>query len=642
MLIGPEEDPYNEADEWEPAADLRPLSISRGGGSAGLPRCEFAVDLAAAGTLIVDGQVPRDYSRTVAVWLDRGPDPDDDDGGRLYEPVFFGEIVRQDLAFGSAPDDARVLARMTERQVSGPLAGPLTPTAAGPGPSYALSLAELPGWPLEFNPRIEGTVVGNRYADALPHPDDASLDLHAWQDPGTDSRGEDLGDADAGYFGPAPESWTHEGAVAAACRLLNPDERCVDNPDEPTADPDPDGDGVYDGLPELADVTLPPGTYLPGVLDALLRPYGLDWTVDLSADPGPTPAGEPPAMTREIRVYRHGRGPERTVSMPRPRIPGETPTPLTAENSTAAEARVSVDVGEPYTAVTVYGAARETESLIVLERGWPVEDDGLSTSAPGADAWRLWVANEDGRYCGSREGGPAEVPDAPPDWSGFGVTIARRRRLGDRLTVDADGRRLPPELFFRAAPSQGWYPAPPSWTWSILPHRAGVRFSGDVPPQELVAAGDGAGLAVLAGVVGDELVSADAGPSGRSPAAGERRFFARAPHRFRDDRRDASHLEADGRVPGVFEPRDDAAAAQSYADELLRQLEPAAMDLSVQLVGLQTTHVIGDLLTEIEGRGVSLDRSSAADDRRRYAQVVGLRWSPEDLTTDLQTRPSPG
>ena len=635
---------------WEPAPDLLPVAFSRGSGSAGLPSCTFAVDLAAARTLIVDAEVPTQWGRAVEVWLDRGPDPDDDRGRRVYEPAFFGELLRQDLSFGGEADEVVVTAALTPRMFGGPLAGPLVPDPLLPGPFAGVGASLLTGWPLEYNPRIDGISRPNRYFEEVRHPDGPDgedLLLHPWQDPGTDSGGEP-GDDDRGWYGPAAEEWDHRDAVVSLCRLLNPAEEYIENPDR-TGEGEGDGRDrdPFTDLPALADVTVRPGAYLSAALDALLHPYGLDWTIDLEAagDGEPSPPGEPPAMRRSVRVYRRGRGPEKKLRMQRPARPGRPAQPLSAAATTAANVRLSVDVGSPYTVVTVRGAADRTEAAVPLFRGWPEGGDGLTTAPPGSPAWREWVANEDGAYCGTRAGGPGEVPDEPPDWSDYGVTLPRRRRLGDRLTAGPDGRPLPPELFFRGDPPAPWSPVPPGWTWELLDDRVGVRFVGDAPPPELVALGDGAELLIVGTVVGDERIAATAGPSGRSPAAGERELVVESAHRFGRRRLDygGTGLGTAGALrPGSFVPGDDADAIETFAGEVLRAEEAARVDAAAELVGLRGGYAVGDLLIEVAGRGVSLDRSTVADDRRRYAQVTAVAYDVPAAVTRLELRPSPG
>ncbi|MFH5806335.1 hypothetical protein [Alienimonas sp. DA493] len=608
---------------WEIAPALRPVRIAQGSGASGLPYCEFSVDLAEAGSLVVDEAAPVGFGRAVEVWLDNGPAGA---GVRNYVPVFAGEIVSQTTRFGSAPDERILRAALLPERFGEALRGPLVvlPPASGASPGDPPPVVVMEGWHLEYNPEIAGQIEPNRHDAKVDHPDDGSVSLAPWRDPGTT-----IPDSDA-------EKWEPRSAVRSLIDLVGSGtdapwvvrEETEPNPDPlATSDPDPASDDpVYGGLPELADVRIPPGTYPPQALDAILHPLGLDWTVDLEpASTDPSPTDEPPALTLRLRVYRRGRGEVRVLKMQRPE--GDA---LDLSLTDAGEFEQTLDLAAPPNVVVVRGAPRETEIDVRLYPGWE----------PGAaEAGRLWIANEDGAYTGTRDGAPEGPVPEPPDWAGIGVTVPRRRRLGDRLARDDDGRRLPPALYWRADDAGTWTEVPPSWTWAVLEDRIGVRFEGDEPPSNLLAT-PAPQLAIVGAVVGDERIEARVGPTGRGPAAREKVLDLDASHRFRWEETLSGGFDFVLPTESV-PPTALVEEIEAFATKVLREEEPAAADLAVTLPGLRTDYAVGDLLDSVEGRNIALSRTSAGDAR---PQITGFDWRPREseLVTFLEIRQTGG
>src|SRR5690606_4368716 len=99
--------------------------------------------------------------------------------------------------------------------------------------------------------------------------------------------------------------------------------------------------------------------------------------------------------------------------------------------------------------------------------------------------------------------------------STFGILYDKRRRAEDCLTFGTDMFRQPPRLEWSDDGGTTWQPVPDDgWQWSLLETQLGIRFQGNTPPQELMAAGDNARVRLCCTVVGDECIEGKAAAEG--------------------------------------------------------------------------------------------------------------------------------
>lgn len=72
--------------------------------------------------------------------------------------------------------------------------------------------------------------------------------------------------------------------------------------------------------------------------------------------------------------------------------------------------------------------------------------------------------------------------------------------------------------------------------------------------------------------------------------------------------------------------RDDAVGIEDYAEEIRDRNNGAELDCEISMPGIHTGYYeIGDLITEIKGRSVSLNAASADDPTPRYPQITEIR-----------------
>lgn len=599
--------PIDRENPLHAAPHLIPLSIQRGlgfGGGDRLDHATFDYNLAMTGESIVNITTPfAGYARQVEIHWEQGEG--------VYTPVFWGDLTRQDLGVGR---DAHVS-----------LTAAVYPYHFGVRVSgqvvYDVLAADyqLLSEPIEFNPEIDGIIQGNMSSRTTAHGS------RYWGDP------ESFRTAKAQtYQGATLSKWTIEEAVKALCWGCNASEEFIKNPTTfpasmATAEP-------------LYNVVFDPDEYLPFYLDQLLHPLGYDWGIELAVESG--------ATVRRIKIIDVGSGPLKTLKQ---QAPGETLNLESVGSYTDTEEwRVSWDIGGAINEVMVRGGHKQFEGTFELYRGWDETGDAYSASSLAMDdpssnyagngnVWRRWVANEAGDYCGTRTT-VAPIPSAPPDWSALGVLVDRRRRFENPLTFDDAGERPYPVVEWSDDGGTTWKPVPPEWSYRILDTECGIWFSGNTPPEALVAAGDDALVRVSATVTGDERLkhlatdTDDNCPNGRTHRLTLRMEDA---YCFRERLTTGTFAS---QLSGAADTRDDTTAIEDFAEATLAREVSALVDGQYSLVGVRFDYSLGDMLTSIAGRNVSLNRNAAGGLTAKYPQVTAITWRPQQQQTLLATR----
>ena len=540
---------------------------------------------------------PTGWSRQVEVRLYA-------DGGATFTPLFWGDLTGQQIT----PESATVTAQVFPYHFGEILDGPMVYDTIS---EDDVTLPE----PIEFNPLIDGIIEPNMSSRIRfgKH--------HVWGDP--ESFRTDEAET---YQEETLSRWTLKEAVKAVCWLCNPDETYIKNPNDMSA---------FDTFdPEPENVVLPWGKYLPEYLDGLLHPLGFNWCLSL------TQSGT--ATEKRITIFRRGEGSELTLPM---QAIGGT---LDLGSTECDSFDLSTDVGGLANEIKLRGSRYQYEVTIELYRGWLETADTLTESqldksnpdsqyAANPFAWRLWVANEAGDWNSTRTG-TQPIPAAPRDWSAYGVLVPRRRMIEDCLTYAEDGKRRPPLLEWWNPDASEWQVVPPSWSYTIYQTQMAIEFVGDRPPSELIASGTSAKLRVTCTMTGDVAIEETAvkridTPNGRKVVAGidvSDRYHYRTIATTGDL---ASQLNS-GSDPA--DTRDDTSDLLSLAEQIRADEESARMSGSFGLIGLNLSYWIGDLLTEISGRAISLNRNSASG-TPKYLQVMGVSWYPQQQRTRLVT-----
>jgi hypothetical protein len=625
--------------DWLQVIDI---SVSSGGRRPDV--CRFAYDLAQRGERVKDVQTPTGFTRRVEVFAapDPGVLPDDDAVEEERLPIFAGEIDLQEIELGEGVEAITVQGRIQPYHFGELLRGPKVWDPESE-PDEDLEHPELAqvrrlDEDLVFNPLIDGKIEPNRSSKTLP-----GSDWHLWCDPecvrsdeAKDYRQEDV------------ELWDLRDAIRSLCGLLNPDEEFIKNPDlgDEAANP-------LSNAPPIENLTLKRGAHLPDYLDTLLSQNGFAWHVAVSEG---EPDGEGRVtLERRIAIYRRSSGPAKKVRLQQI---GAAHDP---KKDNIPSLTVELDIADLANKVTCDGAFEEYEFTIELFRAWPEGDDALTASElkksdndsryvidKKRDAWRLWVANEAARYSGTRTG-VAPIPDGPgfhPSLDAFHTP--RARKIGDCLCLDEDGKRREPFVEWWDVAEEEWRAVPGEWSYQILPDQIGLRFTGDTPPADLMNAGDDAKLRITGTVATDKRITATAERRDRSPNGREvelwidvrERFFFRAAWEdgeFRSRFFDPPAYEL-GAVYDL-QTKDDRQALIDYATAVQDVEESAGLVAGIPVAGIETAYRIGDVISSVDGRGISFNRNSPKSEFKKSLQVTGLRFDRKEQMTTLLTEP---
>lgn len=619
VWVGPADgSPVDRSDPTHAAPFLTPMTVSRGLGSGGGSRLDWAgfdYNLAMTGEAIANISTPlAGFSRQVEIHWEQG--------GGAYTPIFWGDLTQQETSVG--------------RQATATVRGAIYPYHFGvpfKGPLYYdldTSVSYTIEEPIEFNPIIDGQIEGN-----MSSLTEGALSAHLWIDP------ESVRTSEAEFWqGASASKWTLQDAVVSVLYACNESESFIKNP---TALELPTGLANV----TLENVTFDPHQYLPYYLDGLLHPYGYDWGVYLSVESG--------ATVKTIRIIERGAGTEKTLKQ---QPPGETLNLVSVGSYTDTEEwSVMIDIGGAYNKVTVLGGYKQYEATFTLFKGWSDSDDGKPLTdlaidddtsqyhTGSAHVGRLWVANEAGDYIGLRVTNEPS-PTEPPDWSAYGVKNNRRRRFERPLSFDAGTglvERMEPLLEFTLDAGVTWQPVPPEWSYRVLEDQCGVIFTGNTPPEELYM--QEAKLRITATITGDErLQHTSTDTDGNCPNGRDHELVVEMPDSFAlrevvttpavDGYTEGSKLQANGHPSHAI---DDTTKIEAFADATLDREVSGMIDGRYQLIGVRFDYELGDLITKIAGREVSLNRNATGGTTSKYPQITGIVWHPQDQVTQLET-----
>jgi len=458
-----------------------------------------------------------------------------------------------------------------------------------------------------FNPTVDGKVVFNR---SSKQRSGGTLSGFIWTHP-------EIADNSAGitYQGQTRGEWSLQSAAGSICELLNEDEEFILRPNTASLLLLADG-------PAIRDVTIPIGTRLPAALDTLLIPHGYNWYLDYT--------DEKPRIT----FFKIGDGEEKELHFP---DAGES---LFTAQADVNQLEVRNAIGDSFSAVRVVGDFEEVEVTLPLYPGWPAADDSASpadlakdgASYPGKESVRrLYIANEAGDIdpTVSRLG---QLPVVPDLGGVVSTWVPHRRTLQEPLTYQAGNdreQRLPIKVEYSTDGGSTWKPEEPGWTIKLCPDQIGIYFDGVDIPQQLYDAGSDGRVRITGCVYSDYRVQGYAAREAAECANGrvfEQTLFL--PDKFQRRWRNTSGTYRSVLIDtgNSADEVNNSTDALTYAEKIRDQNHFAEIDCEFRLPGWHTEYQIGDLITKIAGREISLNAAPATASSSRYVQIVERRF----------------
>lgn len=492
---------------------------------------------------------------------------------------------------------------------------------------------------LVFNPLVDEIIRGNMRGDAADGPDRRAL----FVDPDSlrtsrARRYQQVPWIDDLEFAAAADElkWTLAKAVHYLCWTLNAEQTYVDNPSLTTLE-----ELFGTATSDLRNVRIPLGRYLGEALDLLLRPLGYGWFIHYG--------GERPTF----RFFGRGRGDAKAVTLARPQ------TPFTWQND-LLRSELSVGYQSLVNEVTVLGGFEEVEATIELWPAWDKklddtpwdeldkESDEYKADPAKQRVGRDFVGNEDGSYIGLRPG-----LDAPLDffWILGTSLTARRRRLHPCITLADDrspigqdgiviewqqGERPTSQSAQQAGPLTGeWRPIEELQYGSvqILRNEIGIRFDGQLPPDEVLDDLNNFRVRVTATFRSDRRVRSTAHRADTSPQALVAGELIKADDEFRyrtiGPRSKFYKSALESKLPGgkrlATDAADDNSALHEYTERIRSAWDQADGSGTLVIALLDgNEYEIGDVITGISGRGVSFAIAGA-----RYPQITAIEYDFE-------------
>ena len=463
-----------------------------------------------------------------------------------------------------------------------------------------------------FNPTIDEKTVFNRSNKYRSETLGDGFSGFIWTHP-------ELADSQVGetYQGQTRNEWSLYEAVQSLIELLNPDQEFIARPI--TVDLD-----VLNDAPPLRNVKIDIGLYLPQALDKILIPLGYNHWIDYTQDK-PT-----------IMFFRIGVGEEKELLFPR----SELGAVLDIAEANVNRLAVDNSIGDSFNQVIVYGDFEEAEVTVPLYPAWSAAADTLDESAlakDGADyptnqtVWRLWIANEAGDI------DPAVVrlgqtPTVPDFGSVFTIATPHRRTMGEPLTYQGDEnldygkkQRKPIVVEYSIDGGATWLPVEDGWTIKLCPDQIGIYFDSKDVPTELYAAGASARVRVTGTIKSDYRCRGYAAKQAWAVNARIVEQVLMMPEKFQRRFRNSSGAFASV-LTGEADERNDLMEAEDYAEKIRDQNHYADMNCEFRLPGWHLQYAIGDLITRVAGREISIDAAPSTAPVRRYVQIVERRY----------------
>lgn len=513
-----------------------------------------------------------------------------------------------------------------------------------------------------FNPMIDGAIHGNKY------PSDG---LTRWSDP-------EWGKTPASILKyKEPENWTLIDVISVMCEMCNDNELFVKNP---VLNPD---SPIWTDSPEIRDLQLATGQYLPQYLDQILHPLGYNWFLEHDNGYEVFDANDLEFQQPQIVIFRKGvAGYDNTTSLDgtsanlKFQAPGST---LDLSQSNVNEYEIHRRIGDAVTGVRIFGDKLRAEVTLPLYPCWKAEKDALTGAdlsikegaeyAANKHVHRLWCANEGNDYFELRKDpDPYPIGEAPdldeifkmdvPGSDFIHTACLRRRRvLDDPLTYQGGNLnervRRKVLIEYRESPDSSWVEVTTEdGGVDQIGDQIGIMFVNDKPPESIMAAfasgtmemritGTIASDHYLHNVVentdseyGDYYVTG--GVQGRLNM-----LTMRMPDRYRhwfvvggedpDDRNLEDHPFKSALLddPAGADVYDDRAALATYAAQIIKPMLHAEIDGTFLIPGFSLEYRIGMLIEQIEGRSIMLS-AATSESGNAFMQITGIQWELND------------
>lgn len=465
---------------------------------------------------------------------------------------------------------------------------------------------------LEFNPEIDGIVRNNM----LTNIDGTALDYPIWADAEAAATVEAV-EHTAGT-GQTATAWTLRKIVEALCAIANANETYIKNPTTTNLDAMFDGDYTP---PDVKNVIVKRGAYLPQYLTQILVPHGYGWYIKLESED----IDSTKKLTPRIAIYKRGGGTEKTLLLQNGGILDESQSQLLACD-------IEVDLTTVMNKTVVHGALIEREVTIPLYRAWADDAPSASHSDASVIRGRVFVANEAGDYNGLNGAMQVPVIDA--------ANFQPHRRVAEDLIeyIDKDETdsktqsRVP--VLVEYSSGGAWTEVEPG-TWDLLPNQLGIYVTataeeGEAIPEEFLDENNT--FRMTCTVKADKRIEAETDKTAESPVSQDAVLFIDASDRFFDRARMSTGTHASVRS-GTGDTKDDATVIQDYADAVAEIERSAGVSATASLFQVRLSgYAIGDVITKIQGREISLNANTSGDPK--YPQLVGLEFqlAPSQIT----------
>lgn len=473
---------------------------------------------------------------------------------------------------------------------------------------------------LVFNPVINGIIDNNMSSKVDPNRD---YNLFFDPESGRTTTAQEIFSQTIG-----PLRWTISKAIKYLTGSLNSTENFIENPGDLTKE-------VESEAIEFLNVYLKRGDYLPEILDRILRPFGLFPYIAFTTDGG--------ASKRSLKVASKLSGNAKEVL-------------LQAEGDTYEKGKSNViDSSLQYgidtiTTVTGHGGMIQKQVTVELYRGWAEgsddkeatdldKNDSTSDYGGNENVWRLWVANEAGDYCDLRTT-VEPIPDTPLDLSNvFDNYYPRRRVFEDCLTFedvstgDDQARYRQPVVEYYDPSEDEWKLVPVEWGGRITSEQMGFEFTGGTPPTDLLDLenpddDEHVKIRVTGVISGDQRVSYTKDADDSSPNSNDIELFLDLSDRFQD-RQVQDTGEFENLVNGTHDEHDDTQDLEEFVDAVHTKENAATVSGTFVLMGYRPSFELGDRITKINGRNISLNRLSNSASSKRYPVVTQIEYNFE-------------
>lgn len=546
-----------------------------------LSSAEFIVDLGKNGRNIENREVISNASRQIEVWTLRENVEDEDESPR-DQCLFWGELTGDHIQIGNGQQERWTAIIHPRKHFGEPVEGQFVYNPQEDD-------VDVVHYDLEFNPEFDGQPLDNSWGfGATNNPQDYSI----WIDPESirTSEGRDY------YGSDSATPWTLNEVSRTLLSWKNADEDFIDNPDKSHTD------DKLESAPTIRNLILTSGGNIPAYLDAILQPLGYNWFVKSETNNG--------ASKRTIQYYKRGEGAEKEVKL---QAYDKT---IDARKDEVEQVGVTYDFSTVYNRLRVQGALIQREFTLSLYPAWSAVSDGLSSEDRQNHYGRKFVANEGGNYTDLR----GSIGD-PPQLDNFGPP--KNRVMEDCLTL-RDNQRMPVHVEYRLGGSGDWGYLPDlEPNFRLLTTEVGIYLTGESIRAELLDI-DNLELRITGTLTSDQRLEFRTDVNSDAPVSGNVERIERAHTQFFDRQKQSSGSYASV-LSGVSDTRDDTTQIEDYAEELLAKETLANVSADIRLFGLNHEYGIGDILTKVDGRAISFNRSSQSGSGK-YIQVAGISY----------------